>query len=139
MIRTCLPPGYTEKAVDFIDRNHEKPFFLYLAHPMPHVPLFVSDKFRGTSGRGLYGDVIAEIDWSYQQVNEALKKYGLEENTLVIYTSDNGPWLSYGTHSGSALPLREGKGTVWEGGVRVPCIVKWPAVVGQGVEQILPP
>jgi arylsulfatase A-like enzyme len=105
MTRTCSPTWYTEKAVDFIDRNAEKPFFLYVAHSMPHVPLFVSDKFRGASERGLYGDVISEIDWSYQQINEALKRNGLEENTLVIFTSDNGPWLSYGTHSGSASAI----------------------------------
>jgi arylsulfatase len=133
--QNLLTTWYTEKAVDFIDRNAEKPFFLYVAHNMPHVPLFVSDKFRGVSERGLYGDVISEIDWSYQQINEALKRNGLEENTLVIFTSDNGPWLSYGTHSGSALPLREGKGTVWEGGVRVPCIMKWPAAIPAGAEQ----
>ena len=136
--QNMLTTWYTEKAVDFIDRHKDKPFFIYLAHNMPHVPLYVSDKFRGTSERGLYGDVIAEIDWSYQQINDALKKNGLEENTLIIFTSDNGPWLSYGTHSGSAFPLREGKGTVWEGGVRVPCIVKWPAVIGKGVEQQKP-
>jgi arylsulfatase A-like enzyme len=136
--QNMLTTWYTEKAVDFIDRNAEKPFFLYVAHNMPHVPLFVSDKFRGASERGLYGDVISEIDWSYQQINEALRRNGLEENTLVIFTSDNGPWLSYGTHSGSALPLREGKGTVWEGGVRVPCIMKWPAIIPTGVEQKKP-
>ncbi len=136
--QNMLTTWYTEKAVDFIERNKEKPFFLYVAHNMPHVPLFVSDKFKGKSERGLYGDVISEIDWSYQQINDALKRNGLEENTLVIYTSDNGPWLSYGTHSGSALPLREGKGTTWEGGVRVPCIMKWPAMIGTGIEQKKP-
>jgi arylsulfatase len=133
--QNMLTTWYTEKAVDFINRNSDKPFFLYLAHSMPHVPLFVSDKFRGSSERGLYGDVIAEIDWSYQQINETLKNLGIEKNTLIIYTSDNGPWLSYGDHSGEALPLREGKGTVLEGGVRVPCIMKWPAQVPVGVEQ----
>lgn len=136
--QNMLTTWYTEKAVDFIDRHKDKPFFLYVAHNMPHVPLFVSDKFRGKSARGLYGDVIMEIDWSYQQINEALKRNDIEENTLVIFTSDNGPWLSYGTHSGSALPLREGKGTVWEGGVRVPCIMKWPAVIDKGAEQQKP-
>jgi arylsulfatase len=133
--QNMLTTWYTEKAVDFIDGNKDKPFFLYVAHNMPHVPLFVSDKFRGTSERGLYGDVIAEIDWSVQQIDEALKRNGLEKNTLIIYISDNGPWLSYGTHSGTALPLREGKGTTWEGGIRVPCIMKWPAVIPSGVEQ----
>jgi arylsulfatase len=133
--QNMLTTWYTEKAVDFIDGNKDKPFFLYVAHNMPHVPLFVSDKFRGTSERGLYGDVIAEIDWSVQQIDEALKRNGLEKNTLIIYISDNGPWLSYGTHSGTALPLRDGKGTTWEGGIRVPCIMKWPAVIPSGVEQ----
>ncbi len=136
--QNLLTTWYTERAVDFINRNKDKPFFLYVAHNMPHVPLFVSDKFRGTSERGLYGDVIAEIDWSYQQINEALKRNNIEENTLIIYASDNGPWLSYGTHSGSALPLREGKGTSWEGGVRVPCIMKWPGVVPAGIVQNTP-
>jgi len=136
--QNMLTTWYTERAVNFIERNKDKPFFLYVAHNMPHVPLFVSDKFRGTSERGLYGDVIAEIDWSYQQINEALKRNNIEENTLIIFTSDNGPWLSYGTHSGSALPLREGKGTTWEGGVRVPCIIKWPVMIGKGMVQQKP-
>jgi len=127
--QNMLTTWYTEKAVDFIERKKDQPFFLYVAHSMPHVPLFVSDKFRNSSERGLYGDVISEIDWSYKQINETLIKHGLEENTLILFTSDNGPWLSYGTHSGSALPLREGKGTVWEGGVRVPGIIKWPAMI----------
>lgn len=116
---------YTERAVKFIEQNKTKPFFLYVAHSMPHVPLFVSNKFKGKSKAGLYGDVIEEIDWSTGEIVAALKEYDLEENTLVIFTSDNGPWLSYGTHAGSALPLREGKGTAWEGGVRVPCIMQW--------------
>ncbi|MFC4873556.1 sulfatase [Negadavirga shengliensis] len=127
--QSLLTTWYTEKAVDFIGRNKDQPFFLYLAHNMPHVPLFVSDKFAGKSQRGIYGDVIMEIDWSVGQVLEALKKHGLEENTLVVFTSDNGPWLSYGTHSGSAEPLREGKGTSWEGGIRVPTIMKWPGKI----------
>jgi arylsulfatase len=133
-----LTTWYTERAVDFIDSHKDKPFFLYVAHNMPHVPLFVSDKFKETSDRGLYGDVISEIDWSYQQINEALLRNNLEKNTLIIFTSDNGPWLSYGTHSGSALPLREGKGTSWEGGVRVPCIMKWPGMIPEGVVQDVP-
>lgn len=125
---------YTEHAVDFIERNREEPFFLYLAHSMPHVPLFVSEKFKGKSPRGLYGDVIMEIDWSVGQVLQTLEDNGLTDNTLVIFTSDNGPWLSYGTHSGSALPLREGKGTSLEGGVRVPCVMKWPGHITPGTE-----
>ncbi|MBX2843093.1 MAG: sulfatase [Flammeovirgaceae bacterium] len=125
---------YTERAVNFIDKNKDGPFFLYLPHSMPHVPLFVSDKFKGKSEKGLYGDVIMEIDWSVGQVMKALKRNGIEENTLVIFTSDNGPWLSYGGHSGSALPLREGKGSAWEGGVRVPCVMQWPGNIPKGVE-----
>lgn len=121
-----LTTRYTERAVAFIDRNKDRPFFFYLAHNMPHVPLFVSDKFAGKSGAGLYGDVIQEIDWSVGEVLAALKRNGLDEKTIVIFTSDNGPWLSYGEHSGVAGPLREGKGTSWEGGTRVPCIMRWP-------------
>ncbi|MDT0605841.1 sulfatase family protein [Croceitalea rosinachiae] len=116
----------TEKSVDFINRNKGNHFFLYVPHPQPHVPLYVSDKFKGKSDNGLYGDVIMEIDWSVGQINQALKDNGLEENTIVIFTSDNGPWLSYGNHAGSAYPLREGKGTAWEGGQREPFIIKYP-------------
>lgn len=124
--QSMLTTRLTEKSVDFIARNKNNPFFLYLAHPMPHVPLFVSDKFKGKSQRGLYGDVIMELDWSTGEVFKALKEHGLDENTLVIYTSDNGPWLAYGDHGGSAYPYREGKGTTWEGGQREPCIIRWP-------------
>lgn len=127
-----LTTRYTERAVDFIDRSKDKPFFLYLAHSMCHVPLFVSDKFRGKSGAGLFGDVIMEIDWSVGEVMKSLRQHGLEENTLVIFTSDNGPWLSYGDHAGSAEPMREGKGTCWEGGVRVPCVMQWPGKIPAG-------
>jgi arylsulfatase len=133
--QNMLTTRYTERAVDFIERNRQSPFFLYVAHSMPHVPLFVSDKFRGKSEGGLYGDVTSEIDWSVGKILEALKQFGLDENTLVIYTSDNGPWLSYGQHAGSALPLREGKGTVLEGGVRVPCVMRWPGKIPAGVVQ----
>jgi arylsulfatase A len=129
-----LTTWYTEHAVRFIERNKDHPFFLYLAHNMPHVPLHVSDKFRGHTKRGLYGDVIEEIDWSVGQVLETLKRTGLEENTWVIYTSDNGPWLSYGEHAGSAAPLREGKMTCWEGGTRTPCIMRWPGKIPAGTE-----
>jgi arylsulfatase len=124
----------TERAVKFIEHNQERPFFLYLAHNMPHVPLHVSAKFRGKTERGLYGDVIAEIDWSVGQILDALKRLGLEQNTWVIFTSDNGPWLSYGEHAGSAFPLREGKGTCWEGGTREPCIMRWPGRIPAGTE-----
>ena len=99
---------------------------------MPHVPLAVSDKFKGKSAAGLYGDVIMEIDWSVGEVLRALAKHHLEKDTLVIFTSDNGPWLSYGNHAGSAGPLREGKGTSWEGGTRVPCVMRWPGRIPAG-------
>jgi len=124
-----LTTRYTQHAVDFIQRSKDKPFFLYLAHSMCHVPLFVSDKFRGKSGAGLFGDVIMEIDWSVGEVMNTLKQQGVIGNTLVIFTSDNGPWLSYGDHAGSATPLKEGKGTCWEGGVRVPCVMQWPGKI----------
>ena len=127
-----LTTQITERSIEFIKSNKEAPFFLYIAHPQPHVPLFVSDKFKGKSERGLYGDVIMEIDWSVGQVLSTLKEYNLEENTLVIYTSDNGPWLSYGDHAGSALPLREGKGTALEGGQREPCILYYPGTLPKG-------
>jgi len=129
-----LTTWYTEHAVKFIEENKQHPFFLYLAHNMPHVPLHVSDKFRGKTERGLYGDVIEEIDWSVGQVTEALKRAGVEERTWVIFTSDNGPWLCYGEHAGSAYPLREGKGTCWEGGTREPCIMRWPRHIPAGTE-----
>ena len=116
---------FTEKSVEFIRKNKEKSFFLYLAHPQPHVPLFCSDKFEGKSGTGLYGDVIMEIDWSVGQIVKELKDNSLEDNTLIIFTSDNGPWLSYGNHSGQT-PFREGKGTSFDGGVRSPLIMKYP-------------
>lgn len=123
---------FTERALSFIERKKEGPFFLYLAHPMPHVPLHVSGKFAGKSKQGLYGDVIQEIDWSVGQILAALEKHGVKDNTWVIFASDNGPWLSYGKHGGSAKPLREGKGTSWEGGTRVPCIMRWPVKIPAG-------
>lgn len=117
---------YTEYAVRFIERHKQEPFFLYVPHSMPHAPLGVSDKFRGKSEQGRYGDVVMELDWSVGRILEALELNGLDRQTLVIFTSDNGPWLNFGDHAGSAYPLREGKGTSWEGGVRVPCIIRWP-------------
>lgn len=119
----------TARAVDFIGRHRDAPFFLYLPHPQPHVPLHVSGRFAGKTERGLYGDVIAEIDGSVGEILNAIDGHGLREKTLVIFTSDNGPWLSYGAHSGTARPLREGKGTSWEGGVRVPCLMRWPGAI----------
>lgn len=130
--QTHLTTDYTTRGVSFIEKNKDKPFFLYLAHSMVHVPLFVSEKFKGKSGKGLFGDVMMEVDWSVGQIMDTLKKNGLEENTWVIFTSDNGPWLSYGDHAGSAGPLREGKGTCWEGGTRVTGIMKWPAKIPAG-------
>ncbi len=124
---------YTEKAVDFINRNKDNSFFVYVPHSMPHIPLGVSDKFRGKSEQGLYGDVMMEIDWSVGEIMKALKANGLEDNTIVIFNTDNGPWLNYGNHAGSSGGLREGKTTSWEGGQRVPCIVRWPQVVPKGV------
>jgi len=130
--QTQLTTWYTQRAVRFIERNQARPFLLYVAHSMPHVPLFVSEKFRGKSKRGLYGDVIMEIDWSVGEILGALRRCGLEENTLVLFMTDNGPWLSYGEHAGSAGPLREGKGTTFEGGHRVPCIARWPGKIPAG-------
>jgi arylsulfatase A-like enzyme len=127
-----LTKWYTEHAVSFIRKNKSRPFFVYVPHSMPHVPLGASDEFRGKSKAGLYGDVIEELDWSVGQILATLKAEGLDEKTLVIFTSDNGPWLSYGPHGGSAGPLREGKGTSWEGGVREPCIIRWPGQVPAG-------
>lgn len=124
---------YTERAVQVIQQKANRPFFLYLCHSMPHVPLAVSEKFKGKSKRGLFGDVMMEVDWSVGQVMKALKESNLEKNTLVIFTSDNGPWLTFGDHAGSAGGLREGKQTIFEGGQRVPAIFKWPGVIPQGV------
>ncbi len=116
---------FTEKTVEFIEKHKSDPFFIYLAHPLPHVPLAVSDKFKGKSKQGLYGDVMMEIDWSVGQILTTLEKLNLEENTLVIFASDNGPWINYGNHAGSTGGLREGKGTSFEGGQRVPCLMYW--------------
>lgn len=127
-----LTTMYTKRAIDFIQRNRENPFFLYLAHSMPHVPLAVSEKFKNKSEQGLYGDVIMEIDWSVGEIMRALEENDIAENTLIIFTSDNGPWLQYGNHAGSAGALREGKGTIFEGGQRVPCIMKWPGNIPEG-------
>ena len=133
-----LTTMYTERAVRFIERNRERPFFLYVAHTMPHVPLFASGKFKDKTRLGLYGDVIAEIDWSVGRILEAVRRAKLDEDTLVLFTSDNGPWLSYGNHAGSPGPFREGKGTAFDGGVRVPFIARWPGRIPKGVESAEP-
>jgi len=125
---------FTDRAVDFITRHKDRPFFVYIPHPMVHVPLFVSDKFKGTTERGLFGDVVAELDWSVGRVLDTLAELDLDDNTLVIFTSDNGPWISYGDHAGSAGPLREAKGTTWDGGVREPCVMRWPGAIPAGLE-----
>jgi arylsulfatase len=119
----------TDKAVSFIEKNKERPFFLYVPHIMPHVPIFASEKYKGKSKAGLYGDVIEELDAGVGEVVAALEKHKLREKTLIIFASDNGPFLSYGDHAGSARPLREGKLTTFEGGVRVPGILSWPGAI----------
>jgi arylsulfatase A-like enzyme len=130
--QTQLTTWYTEHAVDFIDRHKDRPFLLYVPHSMVHVPLYVSDKFKGKSQRGRFGDVVMEIDWSMGQIFEALRRNRIENNTMVIFTADNGPWLSYGDHAGSAGPLREGKGTMFDGGCREPTIMWWPGKIPAG-------
>ena len=120
-----LTRWYTEHAVDFIGRNKDEPFLLYVPHSMPHVPIFCSDEFEGKSGVGLYGDVTLELDWSVGEINKALKENGIEDNTVVIFSSDNGPWISYGNHAGKT-PFREAKATSFEGGNRSACIIKYP-------------
>ena len=130
-----LTRRYTEEAIRFIRENRRKPFFLYIAHTFPHVPLFASNPFRGRSAAGLYGDVIEELDWSVGQVLYQLRKEGLAKETLVVFSSDNGPWLIFDHHGGSAGPLRDGKGSTWEGGMRVPGIVWWPGRIRAGSVQ----
>jgi arylsulfatase A-like enzyme len=120
---------FTERAVAFIERNRERPFFLYVPHVMPHVPIFASEKFKGRSAGGLYGDVIEELDWSVGEIAAAVKRVGLDDRTLIVFTSDNGPWTSYGEHAGSAGPFRDGKLTTFEGGHRVPLIARYPGRV----------
>lgn len=127
-----LTKRYTNATVEFIERHKDEPFFAYVPHTMPHIPLYASAEFEGTSPRGLYGDVIEEIDWSVGQITKTLDRLGLSDNTLVIFTSDNGPWLPFKLNGGSAGLLRGGKGTNWEGGQRVPCVAKWPAQIPAG-------
>jgi len=128
-----LTRRYTEEAVKFIGAHVDRPFFIYLPHTFPHVPLFASDKFRGKSTRGLYGDVVEELDWSVGEILRALRGKKLAEKTLVFFTSDNGPWLIQGLAGGSAGLLRDGKGSTWEGGMREPGIAWWPGTIKPGV------
>ena len=128
-----LTRRYAEEAVAFVERHRDEPFFLYLPHTMPHVPLFRSAAFTGHSTAGVYGDVIEEIDWAVGEVLGALERLDLASNTLVVFTSDNGPWTLFRTHGGSAGPLRHGKGTTFEGGMRVPGIFWWPGAIAPGV------
>ena len=127
--QTQMTKDYTNKALDFIDKNKSKPFFLYYAPNFPHVPLYAGSDFKGKSKRGLYGDVVEELDWSVGKILDYLKANNLDKNTLVIFTSDNGPWLTEGIEGGSAGLLRNGKGTCWEGGMRVPFIAQWNGVI----------
>ncbi|MGJ8726540.1 MAG: sulfatase family protein [Roseibacillus sp.] len=131
--QTYMTKWLTERSVRFIRENQERPFFLYLAHPQPHVPLYVSPERAGSSSNGLYGDVMQEIDWSTGEILKTLDELKLSENTWVIFTSDNGPWMTYGNHGGLVGPLRGSKGTSWEGGVRVPCVMRWPAQFEAGL------
>jgi len=130
--QATLTRRYTEEAVRFLEQNRERPFFLYFAHTFPHVPLFASERFKGASPRGLYGDVVEELDWSVGEVLGALRRLDLAEQTLVLFTSDNGPWLTQKLNGGSAGLLREGKGSTWEGGMREPCLAWWPGRIRAG-------
>ena len=127
-----LTQRYTQFSVDFIKENKSHPFFLYLAHTMVHVPIMASPQFLGKSGVGLFGDVIEEVDWSIGQILKTLKEEGVDKNTLIVFTSDNGPWLNYGNHAGNTGGLREGKGTSFEGGIREPCAISWPGHIPAG-------
>jgi arylsulfatase A len=133
--QTQLTRRYTEEAVQFIkdSKRAAKPFFLYMPHTFPHIPLFASDRFRGKSVRGLYGDVVSELDWSVGEVLAAVKQEGLDDNTLIFFSSDNGPWLIQRENGGSAGLLRDGKTTTWEGGMREPFIARWPGKIKPGV------
>ncbi len=131
--QATLTQRYTEEAIHFIERSRSAPFFLYVAYAMPHVPLAASQDFRGRSSYGIYGDAVEEIDWSVGRIMAALARYGLDRNTVVVFSSDNGPALGTSHRGGSAGVLRGGKGTTWEGGVRVPCLIRWPARIPAGV------
>jgi arylsulfatase A-like enzyme len=126
-----LTTWYTRHAADFIRRNRSNPFLLYVPHSMPHVPIFASEKFKGKSGAGLYGDVVMELDWSVGEIMRALESAGVEKNAVVVFTSDNGPWISYGNHAGKT-PFREAKATGFDGGTRSACIVRYPDAIRAG-------
>ena len=130
--QAMLTTLYTEKSIKFINENKDNPFFLYVPHSMPHVPIAVSDKFLGKSKQGLYGDLMMELDWSVGEIIKSLESNNILENTLVIFTSDNGPWLNFGNHAGSTGGLREGKGTSFEGGQRVPTVMMWKNMIPRG-------
>lgn len=130
-LQPMLTTWYTEHAVDFIRRNRKNPFLLYVPHTMPHVPLFRSERFKDKSGAGVYGDVMMEIDWSVGEITKALKEAGVENRTLVVFSSDNGPWLSYGNHAGKT-PFREGKSTGFDGGTRSACVMRYPGQIKAG-------
>jgi arylsulfatase A len=127
-----LTKRYTEEAVKFIEKQKDRPFFVYLPYTFPHIPLYASEKFQDTSIRGLFGDVVEELDWSVGQINKTLDKLGLSDNTLVIFTSDNGPWITQNQNGGTAGLLRGAKGDTWEGGMREPFIARWPGRIRPG-------
>lgn len=131
--QATLTRRFTEKAIQFIQKNKKHPFFLYLAHPMVHTPLAASEQFKGKSKGGLFGDVMEEVDWSVGAIMQTLKETGVLDNTIVIFTSDNGPWLNFGNHAGNTGGLREGKGTAWDGGLKVPCIISWKGKLEGGL------
>ena len=130
--QTTITKRYTEHAVEFINDHKDQPFFVYLPHSMVHVPLFTSEKYVGKSARGLYGDCVEEVDWSVGQVLETLEDLGLDKNTLMFFSSDNGPWLIFNEQGGSAGLLREGKGCTWDGGMREPTVAWWPGRINSG-------
>ena len=123
---------YTQEAIRFIENHKDRPFFLYVPHNMPHVPIAASANFKGRSANGLYGDTVEELDWSVGQILKKLDELGLDQNTIVIFSSDNGPWLTEGPNGGVATPLFQGKGTTWDGGQRVPTIIRWKGRIRGG-------